>query len=101
MLGDGQIAEPGALICFAGPRVVEQTIREKLPDGFQRAEYLRDHGMLDRVTPRPALRDDLITITRMLMGLPPAVKGDLPAPAPLAVEPQTTDNADNADSAEK
>jgi len=97
MLGDVQIAEPGALICFAGPRVIEQTIREKLPDGFQRAEYLRDHGMLDRVTPRPELRDELITITRMLMGLPPAVKGDLPAPAPLAVEPQTTDNADDAE----
>jgi acetyl-CoA carboxylase carboxyl transferase subunit beta len=81
MLGDVQIAEPGALICFAGPRVIEQTIREKLPEGFQRAEYLLEHGMLDRVTPRPKMRDELITITRMLMGLPPAVKGDLPAPA--------------------
>jgi acetyl-CoA carboxylase carboxyl transferase subunit beta len=48
MLGDIQIAEPGALICFAGPRVIEQTIRETLPEGFQRAEYLLDHGMLDR-----------------------------------------------------
>src|SRR6476659_6140972 len=47
MLGDIQIAEPGALIGFAGPRVIEQTIREKLPEGFQRAEYLRDHGMVD------------------------------------------------------
>jgi acetyl-CoA carboxylase carboxyl transferase subunit beta len=84
MLGDVQIAEPGALICFAGPRVIEQTIREKLPEGFQRAEYLLEHGMLDRVTPRTALRDELITITRMLMGLPPAIKGDLPAPAPDA-----------------
>lgn len=81
MLGDVQIAEPGALICFAGPRVIEQTIREKLPEGFQRAEYLLDHGMLDRVTPRPKLRDELISITRMLMQLPPAVRGDLPAPA--------------------
>jgi acetyl-CoA carboxylase carboxyl transferase subunit beta len=52
MLGDVQIAEPNALICFAGPRVIEQTIREKLPEGFQRAEYLLDHGMLDRVTHR-------------------------------------------------
>ena len=51
MLGDVQIAEPNALICFAGPRVIEQTIRETLPEGFQRAEYLLDHGMLDRVTP--------------------------------------------------
>ena len=80
MLGDVQIAEPGALICFAGPRVIEQTIREKLPEGFQRAEYLLDHGMLDRVTPRTKLRDELIEITRMLMKMPPAVRGDLPAP---------------------
>jgi acetyl-CoA carboxylase carboxyl transferase subunit beta len=80
MLGDVHIAEPNALICFAGPRVIEQTIREKLPDGFQRAEYLLDHGMLDRVTPRTELRDELIGITRMLLDLPPAVRGDLPAP---------------------
>jgi acetyl-CoA carboxylase carboxyl transferase subunit beta len=80
MLGDVHIAEPNALICFAGPRVIEQTIREKLPDGFQRAEYLLDHGMLDRVTPRTQLRDELISITRMLLGMPPAVRGDLPPP---------------------
>jgi acetyl-CoA carboxylase carboxyl transferase subunit beta len=83
MLGDIHIAEPGALICFAGPRVIEQTIREKLPEGFQRAEYLLDHGMLDRVVHRRDLRDELITVTRMLMGLPPAVKGDLPPPSDL------------------
>jgi len=82
MLGDVQIAEPNALICFAGPRVIEQTIREKLPEGFQRAEYLLDHGMLDRVTPRTRMREELITITRMLLGLPPAVMGDLPKPEP-------------------
>jgi acetyl-CoA carboxylase carboxyl transferase subunit beta len=52
MLGDVHIAEPGALIGFAGPRVIEQTIREKLPDGFQRAEYLKDHGMVDMVVHR-------------------------------------------------
>ncbi|MDV7272317.1 acetyl-CoA carboxylase, carboxyltransferase subunit beta [Thioclava sp. A2] len=80
MLGDIQIAEPNALICFAGPRVIEQTIREKLPEGFQRAEYLLDHGMLDRVTHRTKMRGELITILRMLMGLPPAIAGDLPAP---------------------
>ncbi|CUH67042.1 Acetyl-coenzyme A carboxylase carboxyl transferase subunit beta [Thalassovita autumnalis] len=84
MLGDVQISEPNALICFAGPRVIEQTIREKLPEGFQRAEYLLDHGMLDRVTKRTEMRDELITITRMLLGLSPAIKGDLPAPAPAA-----------------
>jgi acetyl-CoA carboxylase carboxyl transferase subunit beta len=81
MLGDVHIAEPNALICFAGPRVIEQTIREKLPEGFQRAEYLLDHGMLDRVTHRMKLRDELVTILRMLMKLPPAVAGDLPKPA--------------------
>ena len=57
MLGDIQIAEPGALIGFAGQRVIEQTIREKLPEGFQRAEYLLDHGMIDMVVPRHQLRD--------------------------------------------
>ncbi|SFO11370.1 acetyl-CoA carboxylase carboxyltransferase subunit alpha [Roseovarius lutimaris] len=93
MLGDVHIAEPGALICFAGPRVIEQTIREKLPDGFQRAEYLLEHGMLDRVTPRTEMRDELIIITRMLMGLPPAVRGDLPAPeaADTATQPVTAE----------
>jgi acetyl-CoA carboxylase carboxyl transferase subunit beta len=80
MLGDIHIAEPNALICFAGPRVIEQTIREKLPEGFQRAEYLLDHGMLDRVTHRKRMREELIAITRMLMRQTPAVKGDLPKP---------------------
>ena len=80
MLGDVQIAEPNALICFAGPRVIEQTIRETLPEGFQRAEYLLDHGMLDRVTHRKNMRDELTTIIRMLMRMPPAVAGDLPSP---------------------
>lgn len=87
MLGDVQIAEPNALICFAGPRVIEQTIREKLPEGFQRAEYLLDHGMLDRVTHRKDLRDELTTVLRMLMRQPPAVRGDLPAPEPVAAAP--------------
>lgn len=95
MLGDVQIAEPNALICFAGPRVIEQTIREKLPEGFQRAEYLLDHGMLDRVTHRRQMRDELISITRMLLGLPPAVKGDLPAPEPV----ETADAAPDAEAA--
>jgi acetyl-CoA carboxylase carboxyl transferase subunit beta len=90
MLGDIHIAEPNALICFAGPRVIEQTIRESLPEGFQRAEYLLDHGMLDRVTPRGKLRDELISVVRMLLGLPPAVMGDLPAPAPETPETAAT-----------
>ena len=73
-------AEPNALICFAGPRVIEQTIREKLPEGFQRAEYLLDHGMLDRVTHRKKLREELISILRMVMRQPAPIAGDLPAP---------------------
>jgi acetyl-CoA carboxylase carboxyl transferase subunit beta len=56
MLGDLNIAEPGALIGFAGPRVIEQTIRQKLPEGFQRSEFLLKHGMLDAVVPRPELK---------------------------------------------
>jgi acetyl-CoA carboxylase carboxyl transferase subunit beta len=86
MLGDVQIAEPNAQIGFAGARVIEQTIREKLPEGFQRAEYLLDHGMLDRVVHRKAMRDELVTLVRMLMGLTPAVKGDLAPPAPAPAE---------------
>jgi acetyl-CoA carboxylase carboxyl transferase subunit beta len=57
MLGDLNIAEPGALIGFAGPRVIEQTIRQKLPEGFQRSEFLLEHGMLDAVVPRRELKD--------------------------------------------
>jgi acetyl-CoA carboxylase carboxyl transferase subunit beta len=65
MLGDVHIAEPGALIGFAGPRVIEQTIREKLPEGFQRAEYLRDHGMVDMVVHRRQLRPTLANLCRI------------------------------------
>jgi len=82
MLGDIHIAEPDALICFAGPRVIEQTIRETLPEGFQRSEYLLDHGMIDRVVPRGKMRAELGTILRLLTGQPPAVHGGLPAPDP-------------------
>lgn len=60
MLGDLNVAEPGALIGFAGPRVIEQTIRQKLPEGFQRSEFLLQHGMLDAVVPRKELKDYLI-----------------------------------------
>ena len=59
MLGDVQLAEPGALIGFAGRRVIEQTIREKLPEGFQRAEYLLEHGIIDMVVPRSDLKQKL------------------------------------------
>jgi acetyl-CoA carboxylase carboxyl transferase subunit beta len=67
MLGDVHLAEPGALIGFAGPRVIEQTIRETLPEGFQRSEYLVDKGMVDRVTPRAELPDVLASILGTLM----------------------------------
>ena len=67
MLGDVQLAEPGALIGFAGPRVIEQTIRETLPEGFQRAEYLMDHGMVDRVVNRRELPQMLGAILATLM----------------------------------
>jgi acetyl-CoA carboxylase carboxyl transferase subunit beta len=66
MLGDVQLAEPGALIGFAGQRVIEQTIREKLPEGFQRAEYLLDHGMIDMVVPRAELKDKLALLVGYL-----------------------------------
>ena len=98
MLGDVHIAEPNALICFAGPRVIEQTIREKLPEGFQRAEYLLDHGMLDRVTHRRDMKDELVRITRMLLNMPPPVAGDLPAPGDAASESQEPSKADAKDS---
>jgi len=78
MLGDVQIAEPNALICFAGPRVIEQTIREKLPEGFQRSEYLLDHGMLDLVVERSKIRDTLISLLHLLMNKSAPIKGDLP-----------------------
>ena len=67
MLGDVHVAEPGALICFAGPRVIQQTIREQLPDGFQRAEYLLEHGMIDMVVHRHKLRETLARLIRLMM----------------------------------
>jgi acetyl-CoA carboxylase carboxyl transferase subunit beta len=82
MLGDVQIAEPGALIGFAGPRVIEQTIREKLPEGFQRAEYLKEHGMVDMVVPRHELRATLSNLCRLLTKSPaPEITSNLPVPA--------------------
>jgi acetyl-CoA carboxylase carboxyl transferase subunit beta len=67
MLGDLNVAEPGALIGFAGPRVIEQTIRQKLPDGFQRSEFLLKHGMLDAVVPRLELKSYVATALRFFM----------------------------------
>ncbi len=83
MLGDVQIAEPGALIGFAGPRVIEQTIREKLPEGFQRAEYLLEKGMIDQVVHRHEIPATLARMLRVLMKRPSAsTPGRLAPPSP-------------------
>jgi acetyl-CoA carboxylase carboxyl transferase subunit beta len=68
MLGDLNIAEPGALIGFAGPRVIEQTIRQKLPDGFQRSEFLLDHGFLDAVVARNEMKAYISSALNFLVG---------------------------------
>jgi acetyl-CoA carboxylase carboxyl transferase subunit beta len=81
MLGDVHIAEPGALIGFAGPRVIEQTIREKLPPAFQRAEYLREHGMVDMVVHRHKLREVIARLCRLLGATPVAAAEELAAAA--------------------
>jgi acetyl-CoA carboxylase carboxyl transferase subunit beta len=82
MLGDVHLAEPGALIGFAGPRVIEQTIREKLPEGFQRSEFLQKHGMVDMVVHRHQLRDTLSNLCRLLTRAPVKPATDnLPVPA--------------------
>jgi acetyl-CoA carboxylase carboxyl transferase subunit beta len=70
MLGDVHIAEPGALIGFAGPRVIEQTIREKLPEGFQRAEYLMEHGMVDMVVSRLEMKSTVARLLKILLKTP-------------------------------
>jgi acetyl-CoA carboxylase carboxyl transferase subunit beta len=70
MLGDIIIAEPNALIGFAGPRVIEQTVGEKLPDGFQRSEFLLEHGALDMIVDRRVLRDEVASLLTKLMKQP-------------------------------
>src|SRR5690606_32500295 len=70
MLGDINIAEPEALIGFAGPRVIEQTVRETLPEGFQRSEFLLEHGAIDQICDRRALRDRIATLMAMMMKQP-------------------------------
>jgi len=86
MLGDIHIAEPGALIGFAGARVIEQTVREKLPDGFQRAEYLLRHGMLDMVVKRSEMRETLARIIGLLR-VPLLAPEEPPAPDAAAPPP--------------
>ena len=84
MLGDVNIAEPKALIGFAGPRVIEQTIRQKLPEGFQRSEFLLEHGMLDMVVDRRELKD--VVIRAPAVRRPPrARRARACRPAPVSV----------------
>jgi acetyl-CoA carboxylase carboxyl transferase subunit beta len=94
MLGDVHIVEPGALVGFAGPRVIEQTIREKLPEGFQRAEYLLAHGMVDMVVHRKEIRPTLSRILHILTGR------DVAAPAEMEVEAAPALPADERRAAE-
>jgi acetyl-CoA carboxylase carboxyl transferase subunit beta len=102
MLGDIHIAEPGALIGFAGPRVIEQTIREQLPNGFQRAEYLLAHGMVDMVVHRHALRGTLARLCRLLtyrrpgreIALPDRLDGVIAPEAPRSTIPRPGNGRD-------
>jgi acetyl-CoA carboxylase carboxyl transferase subunit beta len=72
MIGDVVIAEPGALIGFAGPRVIEQTVKQTLPEGFQRAEFLLEHGAIDMIVDRREMRDRLVSLITLLMRAPGA-----------------------------
>ena len=85
MLGDLNIAEPRALIGFAGPRVIEQTIRQKLPEGFQRSEFLLEHGMVDLIVERIAMRDALIKVLRLIYD--PAIQANAEYAAAHAAAP--------------
>ena len=81
MLGDLNIAEPRALIGFAGPRVIEQTVRETLPEGFQRSEFLLEHGAIDLIVDRRDLRGRVATLLAMMLGRPPLVRADETSPS--------------------
>lgn len=105
MLGDVTLAEPGAIIGFAGARVIEETIHEKLPEGFQRAEYLYEHGMVDMVVHRHALRDTLVRVLDLLCNRGPVAEiVSLPQPEleiPAAVAIDADGEADKDDAAEE
>ena len=103
MLGDVHLAEPGALIGFAGPRVIEQTIREKLPEGFQRAEYLLEHGMVDAVVPRHEMRAVISRLVRLFTHQPALVEAraeELPAEETGEARPEEAAESDATESAE-
>jgi acetyl-CoA carboxylase carboxyl transferase subunit beta len=93
MLGDIQIAEPGALIGFAGARVIEQTVREKLPEGFQRAEYLLEHGILDMVVKRHDMRETLARVISLLREKQPPAAEEDPRPLPALAPPAAAEAA--------
>src|SRR5690606_15421821 len=90
MLGDLNISEPNALIGFAGPRVIEQTVRERLPAGFQRSEFLLEHGALDMIVSRIDMRDRVANILSMMTGVALQPGPELVAPA--ATEPAAVDS---------
>jgi acetyl-CoA carboxylase carboxyl transferase subunit beta len=81
MLGDVNVAEPGALIGFAGPRVIEQTIKQELPEGFQTSEFLIEHGMLDRIMDRRRMKGEIAQLLRHMLGLPAPEEFAIPASA--------------------
>ncbi len=99
MLGDVHIAEPGALIGFAGPRVIEQTIGEKLPKGFQRSEYLYDHGMIDMVVHRHEIRGTLARLLRVMMHQDPPHDGAFALPSPAAMPERAGEPATDGEAA--
>src|SRR5690606_552908 len=91
MLGDIQIAEPGAMIGFAGRRVIEETIREQLPDDFQRADFLLEHGIVDMVVPRHKLSETLARLFRLLRQ--PRSESEMSAPTALEPAPEAAPGA--------
>jgi acetyl-CoA carboxylase carboxyl transferase subunit beta len=86
MLGDINVAEPNALIGFAGPRVIEQTVREKLPEGFQRSEFLQEHGAIDMIIDRREMRDEIASILGLLMASRTAIPAATMTPTLLDLE---------------
>lgn len=101
MLGDIHIAEPGALIGFAGPRVIKQTIRENLPEGFQRSEYLLEHGMVDMVVPRTEMKDTIANILSILMQHKVEKTASEESAVEAEAEPEIVEQPAAAEAAEK
>jgi acetyl-CoA carboxylase carboxyl transferase subunit beta len=99
MLGDIHIAEPGAEICFAGKRVIEQTIHEKLPEGFQTSEYLMEHGMIDMVVTRPELPETLARLLKIMLKQPADPEDDRPVETAPAQDAEHTDDSEIAETA--